>query len=254
MTAHRFFLTSPLPDDPAQRLPLAADDVRHAVSSLRVRPGEIIDVVDPDGKVWHVTVTGCSGEGVYGAVERAPEVARQPRVALFQAVAKGEKMDDIVRAAVEIGAEEIVPVLTRRSVVKLDARKRTERAERWRRVAVAAAKQSKRIAVPAVSDPVRLSDALPLLAAYDVVVVLWEEHEGAGVRRALRSVEAGIETRVALVVGPEGGFGAEEIEQLTAAGAVAASLGPTILRTETAAVVALTLAMATLGGLGDEDA
>jgi len=251
MTAHRFFLVGPLPQDPEQPIPLASDDVRHAVSALRVRAGEVIDVVDPDGRVWHITVLRASADGVFGRADGAPtEVPTQPHVTLFQAVAKGEKMDEIVRRAVEIGADQIVPVLTRRCVVKMDARKQADRGERWRRVAAAAAKQARRTTVPVVDDPVKLKDALPLLVGYDAVVVLWEAHEGAGLLATLRAIDPGVSSRVALVVGPEGGLEPEEVDELVSAGARLATLGPSILRTETAALVALTLTMAALGGLG----
>ncbi len=250
MSAHRFFLSGHLPADADECVPLAADDVRHAVAVLRVRPGEIIDVVDPDGRVWSLLVSRASAEGVFGVVQGEAVQAPQPHVALFQGVAKGEKMDDIVRHAVEIGADQVVPLITGRSIVKLDARKRVDRGERWRRVARAAAKQAKRTAVPDVLDPVDLRGALPLLSSYDAVIVLWEEHEGAGLLTVLASLNVNPTTRLALVVGPEGGFSGEEIDLLSGAGARAASLGVNILRTETASLVALALAMASLGGLG----
>ena len=174
-----------------------------------------------------------------------------PRVTLFQGVAKGDKMDSIVRQAVEVGAEKVVPVLTARCVVRLDAAKRAAKGERWRRIAKSAAEQAKRASVPEVCDPVDLSDALRLLAAYDRVVVLWEERRVRALSETLADLRGHENATVALIVGPEGGLTAEEVELLTAGGAVVASLGPTVLRTETAAVVSLALAVATLGGMGD---
>ena len=250
MSAHRFFLTGYLPEDSGEPIPLAADDVRHAVSVLRIRAGEALDVVDPDGRVWHLTVSRASTEGVCCEVGAEAVLAPHARVTLFQGVAKGEKMDDIVRHAVEIGADEIVPLVTSRTVVKMDSNKRVARAERWRRVAHAAAKQAKCAAVPEVAAPVDFEDALALLSHYDVVIVLWEEHVGSGLLATLESAGLGPSTRLALVVGPEGGFAGEEIDRLTIAGAVAATLGANILRTETASLVALTLAMSALGGFG----
>ena len=251
MSSHRFFLTSAHPSDPGQPLPLSADDVHHAASVLRLRDGETVDVVTPDERVWRGSVARATKRGLWASDFAEVAAGRVPHVTLFQGVAKGEKMDAIVRQAVEIGAEEIVPVLTARSVVQLDARKAAQRAERWRRVATAAAKQAKRTSVPAVADPVRLRDALPLLAAYDGAVVLWEESGGAGVSDAVRRCGLGGDARIALFVGPEGGLASEEVSALEAIGATTASLGPTILRTETAAIVALALAIGALGGLGE---
>jgi 16S rRNA (uracil1498-N3)-methyltransferase len=251
MTAHRFFLTAEHSADPSRPLSLSDADLHHAADVLRLRVGEEIDVVDPHSRVWHMRVTEATRRGVFAETLSEVEVAPQPRVALFQAVAKGEKMDDIVRQAVEVGAEAVVPVLTARCIVQLDARKRAQKGERWRRVAEAAAKQARRVSVPDVADPIRLRDAISLLADYDGAVVLWEECDGVGLTEAVRRCADGPAPRIALVVGPEGGLAAEEVAALEAIGATVASLGPNILRTETAAVVALALAIEALRAAGE---
>ncbi|MDR3685824.1 MAG: 16S rRNA (uracil(1498)-N(3))-methyltransferase [Coriobacteriia bacterium] len=253
MSAHRFFLTAPLAPVPGGLMPMAPADVHHAVDVLRLRVGETIDVVEPDGRVWRISLTEVGSEGVVGDVVREIPTLSLPRVTLFQGVAKGDKMDDIVRQAVEVGAEAIVPILTARSVVQLDERRSAQRAERWQRVALAAAKQSKRATVPLVSAPVPLRDALVELAAFDGAVVLWEECEGLGIASAVKRCASSADARVALIVGPEGGLATEEVDALVALGATPATLGPTILRTETAAIVALALAIGALGGLGGSD-
>lgn len=251
MSRHRFFLTGPLTGGPdPQFLPLSASDAHHASRVLRIRPGEMIEVAEPNGSVWIARVVD-AGEGLLAEITGrvSVEAPSGPKVTLFQGVAKGDKMDAIVRQAVEVGAQALVPVLASRSVVKLDARQCAERGERWRRVAEAAAKQAHREVIPPVADPVRFSDALVLLGEYDRVVVLWEEADAEGLAESLSGLSAEQST-VALVVGPEGGFSAEEVRAMQELGARVATLGPTILRTETAAVVALALAIHELGGLG----
>ena len=104
--------------------------------------------------------------------------------------------------------------------------------------------------MPSVSEPLALDEALELLESYDRVVVLWEESCGIGLGEALSEFRGRTGARVGLVVGPEGGLSAEEVNALEARGAVVASLGPTVMRTETAAVVSLALAIASLGGMG----
>lgn len=252
MSAHRFFLTAPLPRREGEVvLPLAAEDVRHAVSVLRIRAGEKLEVVEPGAdSAWLVEVSVAAKDGISARPLQALERVSHPRVTLVQAVAKGEKMDAIVRQAVEVGAEGIIPVLTARSVVRLDDRKRADRGERWRRIAKSAAEQSHRSQVPHVQDPVDLVDVLPALDAFDEVIVLWEEAGPAGLQAAVASWSLGSETRVAVVVGPEGGLDAAEVQELQAHGATVAGLGPTILRTETAAVVGVALIVHLLGGLG----
>ncbi len=254
MSAHRFFLTDALPaGEGAVAAPLSLADLHHARSVLRIAEGEQIELVEPGGVGWRVRVVSSGAEGV--AVERVERLERaeqpfHPQITLVQGVAKGEKMDAIVRQAVEVGAVEIVPVLFERSVVKLDAKKRADRGMRWRRIAKSAAEQSHRDTVPLVHDPATLEEALPAIAAHDGVIVVWEEARGQGLTAGVASWATEPGVRVALVIGPEGGLSATEVERLQELGAIPVTLGATILRTETAALVALALAVHAFGGLG----
>ncbi|NTW27996.1 MAG: 16S rRNA (uracil(1498)-N(3))-methyltransferase [Coriobacteriia bacterium] len=250
MSNHRFFLAEPLVDSRQQQLPLSAMDLHHAIAVLRVKAGETIEIVEPTGDAWLACVVTVGTEAIDAEVgERIAQHPPQTRVTLFQGVAKGEKMDDVVRQAVEVGALAIIPVLTSRSVVKYDDRKRQDRGERWRRIAQSAAKQAHRDFVPKVSDPVDFAEGAELFGRYERAIVLWEEHRGGGLAEALSGL-ATLASEVALFVGPEGGLAAEEVDALVARGARVATLGPSVLRTETAAVVALALAIHELGGLG----
>lgn len=247
MSLHRFFLTEAIPagaDAPAL-LPLAPEDLHHAVAVLRIRAGEQIECVGPDGSVATVRVTEATAAGIaYEVVAHSAAAVRgRPDVVLVQGVAKGEKMDAIVRQAVEVGADEVWPVLTSRSVVKLDERKRVERAERWRRIAKSAAEQAHRDSVPAVSAPMSLAEAGEELRGFDACVVAWEDERATSLAEALAPWRGRSDARIALVVGPEGGLSEAEVETLREGGAVTATLGRSILRTETAAVVAVALAV-----------
>jgi 16S rRNA (uracil1498-N3)-methyltransferase len=254
MSRARFFLDGELSDERPVLLPLSPDDDHHARRVLRVRAGEELDVVPPSGSVVRVRVEAVSDDGIAVKVLGESAPAPELQVTLFQGVAKGDKMDAIVRQAVEVGAAGVVPVVTAFSVVKMDAVKRGRRGERWRRIAHSAAEQSRRSRVPSVIDPVDLGEALELLRGYDAVVVLWEEQQGRLLSSMSRELAGTTAERVALVVGPEGGLSAEEVATLREAGAVTASLGPSIMRTETAAVVALSLVVAAMqeaGSRGD---
>lgn len=255
MSSHRFFLTGPLTDVGGEvSLPLSAADLHHAVAVLRIRAGELVEVVDPRARVgWTVRVLSATRELMKAEVVSELVLPKLPHVVLVQGVAKGEKMDLIVRQAVELGAAEIVPVLTSRTVVRLDRSKLQSRGERWRRIAKGAAEQSRRMTVAHVHDPLPISQALASLEAFDAVLVLWEDSStGVGLRSAVTALGARFDGRLALVVGPEGGLSEDEVDSLAAVGGTPVTLGPGILRTETAAVVALAMAMDALGGLGTE--
>lgn len=245
MSRARFFLTQEFDATGPAPLPLSEADLHHAARVLRVEPGEELDVVEPSGAVRRVQVVEVTADGVLARTVVALEQPWYPAVTLFQGVAKGEKMDAIVRQAVEVGAAQVVPVLTSRVVVRLDEGKRVQRGERWRRIAQAASKQARRDRVVDVSDLVEFSAALELLVAFDRVVVLWEDHQGALLSEVAAHALEDPTATVALVVGPEGGLSAEEVDALVARGAKLASLGPSIMRTETAAVVAVALVVST---------
>jgi 16S rRNA (uracil1498-N3)-methyltransferase len=270
MTAPRFFITEPLVDDgdpapgegassaaePLARsvvVPLSAEDLHHAVDVMRLQAGEELTVAEPSGVVWRLQAEEVSRATLRASVLERIEPSREPRVTLVQGVAKGPKMDRIVEQAVEVGVFSVVPVVSERTVVRLDEDKRSERGERWRRVARAAAKQARRSVVPRIEDPVPLPDALPGIAAHDVVLVVWEEAPaGESVSRVLEKAAAKPRSSVALVIGPEGGLSSAEVEALESVGGRPCSLGPTILRTETAGLVALALTFSALGGLGSD--
>jgi 16S rRNA (uracil1498-N3)-methyltransferase len=164
-------------------------------------------------------------------------------------VAKGGKVDEAVQGAVEVGVESVWPVSFTRDVVKLDSRKRAQRTERWRRVAAAAAKQAQRTTVPEVREPLALESLVVALAQLDLVLVAWEEASDLSVHEAIDTSGIASGAAVAVVVGSEGGLTGAEVGRLRDAGARIVTLGPTILRAETAGIVAPALVVAELRDL-----
>lgn len=246
MTLHRFFAEGRAGDLQAEAvpLPLSAEDTHHLRDVLRLAPGDEIALV-VSGRVLRVRLT-LVGHEVSGEVLEEMPAPHLPHVTLVQGLVKGEKMDQIVRQATELGVSRIVPLDAERSVVRLEGAKASARTERWRRIATEAAKQSQRADVPLVAE-VAAVQSLEALLGEARVLVCWEDSSSApGIGEALR----GVEGEVAVVVGPEGGLTAHEVASLQAAGAVVVSLGETILRTETAGVVACALVLYELGGLG----
>ncbi|MDI6902003.1 MAG: 16S rRNA (uracil(1498)-N(3))-methyltransferase [Anaerosomatales bacterium] len=250
MALHRFFCEGPLPAE-SGTLSLSAADIHHVRDVLRLAPGDEVVCVGADGIAARVRLT-LVAETIEGTVLGELPPARLPRVTLVQGVGKGEKMDAVVRQCTEIGVERIVPLTSSRTVVRLDARKAEARRERWQRIAAEAAKQAQRDAVPEVAAVSTLADVAAELGRHALALVCWEDAEAEGVRAAIARHAPAPGASVAVVVGPEGGLSAEEVDALIDAGAVPVSLGPTILRTETAGVVASALVIHELGGLGGE--
>jgi len=253
MSLHRFFIDDLL-GDASESVELALSDAdRHHLSRVvRLVPGDRVVVVDTDGAEAEATLVEVSQERVLADV--GPKVVRpkRPRVVLAPAIARRERMELTVQKTTELGVAEIWPVVTSRCVVRLDEERSGKRAERWRRIAEEAAKQSQRADVPVVREPMTLTQLASEAGAFDVVLVPWEEAAaaGLGIGAALDAAGALPDTSVLIVIGPEGGLSDVEVATLEAAGGVVVTLGDTVLRTETAAVVAVALAEYELGALG----
>lgn len=259
MSRHRFFLAGQIRQSPAGDpvvLPLAVRDAHHAIDVLRVTPGEEVIVVEPHGRAYVVAVESVTGREIEARVVSELEGrASGPRITLIQGVCKGATMDAIVQHAVELGVERIVPFVAERTIVRFDAEKAQARKARWERIAEGAARQSQQVRIPVIDAPVTLDRALPIVAGFDTALVMWEESSGPGIAQALADAvtDGGrAAPSVTVVIGPEGGLTADEVGVLKSAGAVECSLGPDILRAETAALVAVALVAHTLGGLGNE--
>lgn len=232
-------------------LRLSPDDAKHA-RALRLAPGEHVAVVDAAQDYFECEVVSFADAVPLVRVAcRLDADGLRPSVMLVQGLAKGDKMETVVRHATELGVAAFVPLACERSVVKLDERKAAARTERWRAVARSAAMQSGQPAVPEVCPPVRLDEACALLSGATAVLVCWEEAPGtAHLDEALGAALADLlmppeDARVAVVVGPEGGLAPAEVEALLACNPRASlvTLGPTILHTETAGVVAPALVL-----------
>jgi 16S rRNA (uracil1498-N3)-methyltransferase len=224
---------------------LGEEDARHAMRSLRLRPGDEVVLADGAGAVGHGTLRAAGASTVVdvGRVRRV--IRASPLVGVALAPPKGDRLTWAVQKLTEVGADEIVLIESERAVRQWVG-DRGERARgRLESVARQAAMQSRRAFVPSVAGPWSLRRAVEGGPDAGDVVVLWE---GATVplADALRAEAAGIR----LIVGPEGGFSEREAKDAAAAGAVLASLGEGILRTETAALAATVVALHRLGRLG----
>lgn len=226
---------------------LSEEDAAHALRVLRMKPGDTVAL--SDGKERYEAELEAPEDGRLRARLLSPLPSNEPalRVTLFQGLPKGERMDYIVQKATEIGVEAIVPVHLARCVAQPSEKAAERQQKRWQRIALEAAKQCGRAAVPEIL-PIRSWAALkPCVAQYQHFVIPWEEEATAG--HGIRQALAGATGTVGLLIGPEGGITGEEVAELRALGAQTVGLGPRILRTDTAAICALTLALSGDAGI-----
>ena len=220
-------------------------DVNHIRNVLRMNPGEEVNVTDGTGeKVYRCAIASIGEDKVELNIMWAQEKGMElpSKIYLFQGLPKSDKMELIIQKAVELGVYEIIPMATARAVVKLDQKKAAAKVKRWQAISESAAKQSKRLLIPEVKEPVKFSEALKLASDLDVRLIPYELAEGMdGTRRIIQSVKPG--QSVAVFIGPEGGFEEAEVELAKDAGFQAITLGRRILRTETAGMTVLSILM-----------
>jgi 16S rRNA (uracil1498-N3)-methyltransferase len=220
---------------------LSRDDAHHVTNVLRMQPGERLVAIDANGP-WDTDVTVMSkGRVRVRPVGRSTEVGGELPVEIdvLQAVTRGAKFDEVVEKCVELGAVRIVPIACERSYAEATP----TRVDRWRRIARSAAQQSRRRIVPFVADPLSWEEAVRKTSI--PLIVGWEGAERGTLAAALKGIDTS--SPVAIAIGPEGSFTDEELELARTAHAELVSLGPMILRTQTAAA-ALISAMAALRG------
>lgn len=245
---HHFFVK---PDQAlGGRLRITGPDVNHLKNVLRVKPGERLLVSDGQGRDYLCQVETLEVEKVEARIISREESRELPsRIWLFQGLPKSDKMELIIQKAVELGAAGIVPVAAKNAVVKLDPKKEEARLKRWRTIAESAAKQSKRSLVPEIGGVMTLKEAFSYIGAmdFDLGLIPYENERGTETaREAFARVSAG--SRIAVFIGPEGGFDPGEIRLALEAGVIPVSLGKRILRTETAGIAVLSALMLRLEG------
>jgi 16S rRNA (uracil1498-N3)-methyltransferase len=253
VTLHRFFLEGDLPQDGERSVALALHeaDRHHLARVLRLETGDRLVVAGGDGSEAEATLVEVTAERVTADIGPAVWRPGRPHVVLAAGIARRERMEFTIQKATELGVAEIWPLACARCVVRLDEDRAGRRGERWRRIAEEAAKQSQRSDVPHVARAMTVDALLAAAGRFDVVLVPWEEAETAvGIGEALDLEGAGSDASVLVVVGPEGGFEPSEVGAMQDAGARIVSLGDTVLRTETAAIVAVAITAYELGGLG----
>lgn len=227
-------------------LVICGEDYNHIRNVLRMKPGEEVLICDGSDKEYLCQITAYHIEeelvelkvtDIFGNARELPA-----KITLFQGYPKGDKMETIVQKAVELGVYEIVPVMMKRSIVKLDNKKAAKKVERFNGVALSAAKQSKRGIIPEVKEVMTFQEAVAYAEQMEYVLLPYEQAEGMEYSRQLLQAAKG-KNSIAVFIGPEGGFEPSEVGMIEAIGGKTLSLGHRILRTETAGMTIMSLLM-----------
>ena len=227
------------------KIRITGELLKHLRDSLRIKKGEMIFCVDEEGTKYAVLATHTGHDLFVGEIIETTSKQKESAIYihLVQAVPKGPKLDFIIQKTTELGINAITPVISDRSVVRIEKDRAEEKLRRWKKIAIEAAQQSNRLDVPDMALPISFHDYMASFKKGDLNLLLYEGEKKTGIKEVLTAAqEAKSEIKtIILLIGPEGGFSHEEVEMAVEAGFTPVSLGDLILRTETAPIAALSI-------------
>ena len=223
---------------------LSAEDTKHALRVLRLQRGQEAEIIAGGRRYKAVLKDASENAAVFSLLDPLPTTEPALRITLFQGLPKADKMDWIIQKAAEIGISAVVPVRMARCVVRMDGNDADRKLERWRRIAREAGQQSGRCLIPDILPLHSPAELLPLAGALDACIVPWEEVHSPGLKSFI-SFNPGL-TSLGILIGPEGGIESREIHMLGGC-FQPLTLGPRILRTETAGLVTAAAVLAMYG-------
>ena len=239
---HHFFVEST--QICGDTIAIEGSDLNHMKNVLRIKPGEQVEISDGSSNRYICEVDEYEQDAarLHICDKIQDDVELPSKIYLFQGLPKADKMELIIQKAVELGAYEIIPVETKRCVVKLDGKKAAKKVERWQQIAESAAKQSKRMLIPNVHQVLSFKEALKYAESMDIRLIPYELAKGMQeTKEILAAIEQG--QSIGIFIGPEGGFEEKEVEAAISEGAKPITLGKRILRTETAGLAILSVLM-----------
>ncbi|MDD3223848.1 MAG: 16S rRNA (uracil(1498)-N(3))-methyltransferase [Clostridium sp.] len=230
---------------------IKGEDVKHIYKVLRLKEGEIVNINNCRGEEFTAEIVYIDKTKVTCKIISKSDINNESKlkIYLFQGMPKSSKMDLIVQKNTELGVSSVTPVITERVIVK-NSLGDNKKIERWNKIALEASKQSKRSLIPKVNEAVDFNNMISEIKNYDLVVVPYENKKEFGIKALKAKLKDKEITNCAIVIGPEGGFEESEIEMLKEIGAEIVTLGPRILRTETAGFTCTALIMYELGDIG----
>ena len=247
MSTNRFFV--PASSFEGELVRLSREQAHQVRQVLRLVPGDTVVVLDDRGAEYEVTLTAVDQKEAVGRVTSTRPAAGEPKVqlTLFQSLLIREKFEWVLQKATEVGVAQIVPVLTARGLVRTKQIEENK-LDRWRRIVTEAAEQAHRGRIPRIEPVIPFADVFSRFVGFDRLLIA-APSQTVSLRESLRGIGRP-DPSIALLIGPEGGFTDEELALARDKGAMAVGLGPRILRTETAAIVASALILYELGEMG----
>ncbi len=240
MTTARIFLPREMVT--GRHVQLRGEDRRYVLSVRRMRTGDTLRLFDGEGSEYEALILGHDQENVTLEILRTEPVRTAAvRITLAQSLPKAKKMDFIIEKACELGVTKIVPFVSHRSVPHIEPNRAVNRRSRWQKIALEAARQSQASAIPEVTDILAFDRMVQSAQEDDVKIIFWEEERRQNLREFLTMNEASAGEHFFLVIGPEGGFTKDEIDLAGNKGFTSLTLGPQILKVETAALAILTI-------------
>lgn len=232
---------------------ITGDDVKHIYKVLRLSKGENISINNQNGREFLGEIIEVNKEKVTVSILEELDINNESNINihLFQGMPKASKMDGIIQKGTELGVKKIIPLWTKRVIIRREEASKGK-VERWRKIALEACKQCKRSSIPHIEEGISILEAIDRLEKYDLVVVPYESKTSYGIKKLKEEFNKEKILNIAIVIGPEGGFEEEEIIMLENINARIVTLGNRILRTETAGIITSALLQYEFGDLGGE--
>ena len=248
---HRFFVDTHQINFTQNRIIIENEDVKHISRVLRLKEKDKVEICDGENTEYICEIQSIDKNSVLLSIIDKKQSIKEPSIktVLYQGVPKGDKMSFIIQKTVELGITEIIPVEMKRTVVQFGDRDKQNKIDRWKKIALEAAKQSKRGIIPAVHSPLNFDQALEHSKKNQLNIMPYENENKKGFRAVMESLNKDNIDNIGIWIGPEGGLDEEEVAKAINNKIHLITLGPRILRTETAGFTTLSLIMYELGDL-----
>ncbi len=232
-------------------LEILEDEAHHMTKVLRLKEGTKVGLFDGKGSKAEGIIRQINANKVVIELcnKRVSNTEPSVEVTLYQSLPKKDKFELIIQKATELGVTSIVPIITKRTIVNIEGEKAKKRLERWEKIAQEACKQSKRGLIPSICEPQSFSDIIDTIND-KLILFPYEGENYKGIKQVLQEKRSQEVFKIGIFIGPEGGWEKDEVAMAESKGAIPVSLGPRILRTETASIATLTIVLYELGDLG----